>query len=164
MSHSQTALQETASGYLPGSAIIARIRRLAVIAVIAGVTYSTLTQASRGGCAGGAEGAYADAATGDAPQCYQLTMHANPLVVVAIALIVVFAIGRVLRAESISGALRTLDRAGYLVMAIAGVSLIVAQVWFALIPVHVLESESFTLYYPAPFAMVDLQLAPTAIP
>ncbi|WP_345801806.1 hypothetical protein AAIB33_01495 [Microbacterium sp. AZCO] len=169
MSDTQTAPHERTDSDLPGAPIITRIGRLASTAVIAGTAYAMFTQATKGYCAGGTDGTggYVDAsgaATDIAPQCYELTMHASPLNLIAIALIVVLAIGRVLKAETVAGALRTLDRARYLIIAIAGVSLVVAQVWFWLIPLDSVESGSYTVFYPAPFAMVNLETTPMVTP
>lgn len=152
---------------LAGHAVIARIRRLLSVALIAGVAYATFTVASHGGCAGGIDGSggFVDAAghpTDAAPMCVQLTLKPSPLMYIAIAAIVLLAIGRVLKAAQESTAVRTLDRAAAGIGVLTVVAIVVSQVWFQQIPLHELTSGSWSVFSPFPFGFIDVTTEPMA--
>ncbi|MFD4958671.1 hypothetical protein [Microbacterium sp. NPDC058389] len=155
----------TEAGSLPGRAVIARIRRVLVVALVAGFAYTAVTVASAGGCAGGSDGSggFVDSAgrsTDLPPTCVQLTLRPTPLVVIAIGLIVLFAIGRVLKAVDERAALRTLDRAVAGIGVLAAVAIIVSHVWFQLVPLDDLMSGSWTVFSPFPFGTIDVSTEP----
>lgn len=154
---------------LPGSVVIARIRRLLYVALAAGVLYSMFVSASKSGCPGGITdtGAFIDAngqPTDIAPVCVNMTLRPSPLVLIAIAAIVLWAIDRVLRrADTEASAVRILDRAALAIMIAAAVSVVIAQVWFALTPLYGLDGAG-TYLWPFPFGSVDLQTSPMSAP
>lgn len=165
MTQSDLAAVAPSVSLLPGAAVVARIRRLVVAALIAGVGYATFAAASRAYCPGGfsADGGFVDAAgdpTDVAPQCISVTLRPSPLVLIAIAVIVVWALHAVLRrAADEASALRILDRATLIVAIVAVASLVISQVWFALIPI----TEWFdtgVLVFPFPFGLVDMVVGP----
>lgn len=153
-------------GSLPGHAVIARIRRVLILTLIAGFAYGTLTGAGAGSCAGGfdGDGGFVDGEglpTDMVPMCVQLTLRPSPLVFIAIGLIVLVAIGRVLKAVDERIALRTLDRAAAGIGVLAVVAIVVSHVWFQLIPVHdLLSSGSWAVFSPFPFGMIDVSTEP----
>jgi len=142
--------------------VIARIRRVLILTLIAAAAYGALTTAGAGGCLGGydGEGGFVDGAgqpTGVAPMCVQLTLQPSPLVFIAIASIVLLAIGRVLKAVDQQAALRTLDRAAAGVGVLVVVAIVVSQVWFQFIPFDdLLASGSWTVFGPFPFGTIDM--------
>ena len=150
---------------LPGAVIIARIRRLLVASIVAGILYSTITHASKSGCPGGvdANGNFIDASgnpTDIPPECVSLTLGPSPVILILMGVIVLWALGRVLRrAESEAAALRILDRAALAVGILAAVSVVVAQVWFALIPLGGIDGSG-SYIWPFPFGVVDMQTMP----
>lgn len=164
-------MQERGTSYLPGAPIVARIRRLVITALVALFLYWTFTVASRGYCAGGvdASGNVTDQygnPTDIVPQCYQMVLSPSPFVAIAIALIVILAMGRVLRrAGTVDAAVRILDRAAAIVVAVAVVSLVIAQVWFALIPMTDWGADgSFAVIYPFPFGSGSVTVTPMEVP
>lgn len=155
----------TATGSLPGRAVIARIRRMLVVALAVGFAYTAVTVASASGCAGGFDGGggFVDSAgrtTELPPTCVQLTLRPTPLVVIAIGLIVMLAIGRVLTAVDERAALRTLDRATAGIGVLAAVAIVVSHVWFQLVPLDDLMSGSWTVFSPFPFGTIDVSTEP----
>jgi len=153
------------AGSLPGRAVISRIRRMLAVALVAGFAYTAVTVAVAGGCDGGYDGngGFVDAAgrsTDLPPTCVQLTLRPTPLVVIAIGLIVMFAIGRVLRAVDERAAVRTLDRAAAGIGILAVVAVVVSHVWFQLVPLDGLMSGSWTVFSPFPFGTIDVSTEP----
>lgn len=155
----------SAASLLPGGVIIARIRQLVSAAIAAGVLYSVFTSAGKSGCLGGVTGSggFLDAngtPTDVVPDCVNLALRPSPLLLLLLAVIVLMALGRVLRrAESEASALRVLDRATVIVIALAAASVLIAQVWFALIPLSGIGGEG-TYIWPFPFGSVDFQRSP----
>lgn len=153
-------------GMLPGTAVIRSIRLLVVWAIVAVALYSLFAHSSRGGCFGGIDGrgGWIDTngePTANEPQCYMLQLGPSPLVLIALAGTVVWALTRVLRrAQSEPDALRILSRAGLVLVAIALGSLAIAQIWFFLLPVEQFADGTGTLIYPFPFASVEFELEP----
>jgi len=153
-------------GLLAGHAVIARIRRLLIVTVIAGFAYGTFTAAGAAGCAGGYDGngGYLDGAgraTDAVPTCMELTLRPSPFVFIAIGLIVVLAIGRVLKATDEQIALRTLDRAATGIVALVVIAIVVSHVWFQLVPLHdLVSSDSWTVISPFPFGTIDVSTEP----
>lgn len=168
MSHtpSPETLQPVAS--LPGADIIARIRRLLIVSLIAAVGYSMFATAGAGYCPGGvdADGNFIDAAgsaTDTAPMCITLTLRPSALVLIAVAAIALGAITMVLRrATDVPSAIRFLDRAAAAIAAVTVVSVVISQVWFALIPITDWDGTG-TFFYPFPFGSVDMQVEPMTL-
>ncbi len=150
---------------LPGAAIVARIRRLIVTAVLAALAYSALMTASKGSCPGSmtADGEFIDA-TGKvvnaAPDCVSLELGPSGLVYLTIVAIVIHALTLVLRhANDVPSAARFLERAAAAIVVLVVASIIIAQVWFAMIPLT--EGNSTGPYfYPFPFGTVELVIEP----
>ena len=156
------------NSYVP---IVAHIRRLLVVALASGIAYALLLRASTGYCPGGfdADGGFIDAAgkaTTAAPMCVTLTLGPSPIVYAAIAFIVIFAINKVLKkAPDVGAALQILGRATAVIGILILVSIVIAQIWFALIPVTAWSSSgSYAFYYPFPFGSVDMAIAPITAP
>lgn len=146
---------------LPGAAILRRTRSLLFCALGAAFAYSVLSFASKGGCPGGVtgDGGFVDAdgrATEIAPNCVNVTLQPSAIVFYAIALIVLVAITRVLRkADSEAAALRTLDRAAILLVAITAVWLVITHVSFVMIPLEQWDGGEF---FPIPFTFGDVEI------
>lgn len=83
-----------ATSLLAGAPVIARIRRLLVVVVIAGFLYTTLMTAQKQSCLGGS------AADGQ-PTCTSVVFSPSPIVLLALAVVVFIALGRVLRARAV---------------------------------------------------------------
>lgn len=165
LSLAQTPPQPTAVSGLAGVAVIARIRRVLIVAVIAAMIYPTLMVASAGYCAGGVDGngGFIDASgrpVDEALPCVQLTLGPSPLVYVGIALIVLLAIGRVLKARDEPTALRTLDRAAIGVAVLVVVAVIVSVVWFRMTPLEGFSSGSWSVFSPFPFGVINVEVTP----
>lgn len=152
---------------LPGATIIARLGFLLIVAAGAGVVYGAVMRASSGFCPGGVrgDGSYIDAhgqSTTVPPSCITLTLGPNPLVFIALAVIVIVAVTRILRrATTQEHAIRMANRAAIVVVAVAAGSLVIAYVWFALIPVRSwVPDEPYFFLYPFPFGSVDTVIEP----
>jgi hypothetical protein len=169
MSAPENIDQTRAVGLVPGAAIIRRIRRLLLVGVGSAVVYSTFMLASKGGCFGGvtATGEFTDAdgiPTDVAPVCVEMTLGPNPVMVLMLAAVIVAAISRVLsHADGEAAAIRILDRAALAVMIITVASLIIAQVWFHLMPLDGIDGTG-TYIWPFPFGSVDFQPSPMTNP
>lgn len=149
------------AGKFPGAPVVVRIRRLVVVAVFAAVAYGVFMSASKGYCPGGVtgDGAFTDAAgrvVEVAPTCINLTLGPSGLIFLAIAAIVIGALTVVLRrANDQASAMRYLDRSAALIAILVVVSVIISQVWFAMIPITEWDGAG-TFFYPFPFGSVDL--------
>lgn len=165
----QTSPQNTTSAALPGVTVIARIRRVLIVAASAAVLFPAFMSSSKGYCPGGFDenGGFIDA-TGksveEAPQCVQLTLAPGPLVFVGIALIVLIAIGRVMKATDEHAALRTLDRSAIAVAALVVVAIVVSQVWFQMVPLDDFNDGSWSLFSPFPFGNINVEITPMTTP
>lgn len=157
------------SGTFPGASVVARIRRLTVLAVVAAVIYGVFMSASKGYCPGGVtgDGAFTDAAgnvVDVAPICINLTLRPSFLIYLAIAAIVIGALTVVLRrANDQVTAMRYLDRGAALIAIFVVVSVIISQVWFAMIPITAWDGSG-AFFYPFPFGSVDLETHPMNTP
>lgn len=154
---------------LAGREIVVQIRRLLIVTLVVCLVYPTFIGASSSVCAGGfdADGGFLDGKgqpTETAPECLSLQMGPSPLVFAAIAAIVLVTLGRVIRvANDLESATRMLRRAALAIMIVGGVSVVVAQVWFGLLPVREWDPQSgYFFLFPFPFASVDLTVAPLA--
>ncbi|MDX2375982.1 hypothetical protein M4I32_04125 [Microbacterium sp. LRZ72] len=169
MKEIESALRARPAGPVPGAAIIRHIRRLIYAATGSAIFYSVFMGAGKGGCAGGttATGGFLDEngdATETVPTCVQLTLGPNPLMLVALAAVVIWALSRVLsRADNEDAAIRTLDRAALAVMIATAVSVVLAQVWFSLIPLEGINGSG-TYFWPFPFGSVDFESSPMTTP
>jgi hypothetical protein len=144
---------------------------LLVVAVVAAFIYAAFAQATSGACAGGftGGGGFVDRLgqeTDVAPQCLSLQMGPSPFVLLAMAMIVLWAVRRVARwAVDEQAAVRTTDRATLAVAVVAGASLVIAQVWFALLPIGTWDPAGDSLLiYPFPFASVEMSVEPMPMP
>ena len=158
--------ETTDRAFVPSVLLLARIRRLVIAVIVAGLAYS-LSVASKAICAGGVNGAgeFVDSSgntTDAAPSCLSLHLGPSPVMFVAFAAIVVIALTRVIkRARNEQDALRTVDRAVIVVVVLAVASIVIAQVWFSLIPVSDwTPTGSYSFLYPFPFGSVELSIAP----
>jgi len=153
---------------LPGFEIIARLRRLLVVGAAAALGYSLFMTSGKGYCPGGvsADGGFLDAAgnpTDTAPMCVYLDLHPSPVIFIALAVIVFTAITMVLRrAADAPSAIRYLDRAAAAVAILAIASVVISQIWFALIPITDWDGTG-TFFYPFPFGSVDLRTEPMSV-
>jgi hypothetical protein len=154
---------------LPGRAVIGRIRRVLTVSLVAVLVYSVSMGASAGFCAGGvdADGGFIDAAgraVDEAPRCVQLTMGPSPLVFLAIALILLFALGRVMNASDESVAVRILDRSAAGVVVLVIVAIVVSQVWFRMIPLEGFMAGTASIFSPFPFGFIEVTNTPMPAP
>ena len=150
---------------LPGAAVIARIRRLFVLALISSFAYGVFSTGGRGSCPGGfdGDGGFIDAAgnpTSQEPLCITVNLQPSPLMFLGIALIVFFAIGRVLKAADEPTALRTLDRAAMAIAILVVCALVISRVWFGLFPLADIDPRSFQIFAPFPFGVFDIVVTP----
>lgn len=165
MSLTQNPPSSAARTGLTDVAVIARIRRILIVAVIAALVYPTLMVGSSGYCPGGVDGngGFIDASgrpIDEALPCVQLTLGPNPLVFVGIALIVLLALGRVMRAPDETAALRTLDRAAIGVAVLVVAAVVISVVWFRMIPIERFSSGSWSVFSPFPFGSIDVEITP----
>lgn len=150
---------------LPGAAIIRRIRGMLLWSVGTAIVYSALSTASQGRCPGGVtgDGGYIDS-NGDptdvAPMCVNLTLRPSPIVFIAIAAIVIIAITLVLRrADSERAALRIIDRAVILMVAVTIGWAALTMVSFFAIPLESWDGvDPFMI--PFTFGNTDIDVSP----
>jgi len=168
MSLAQTAPKTVAGPGLHSVAIVAKIRRVLIVAVIVALVFPTLMAASRSYCPGGIDGSggFIDASgqpTDEAPVCIELALAPSPLVYVGIAAIVLLALGRVMKANDEAAALQTLNRAAIGITALVGIGVVVAHVWFFLIPVEGFTAHSWSIVHPFPFGTIDVTTTPLIV-
>jgi hypothetical protein len=154
---------------IAGAAVIARIRRVLILALISAAIYPIFMSASASYCAGGvdAEGGFLDAVgrpIDEAPNCVQLTLGPSPLMYLGICLIVLLAIGRVLKAADEPAALRVLDRSAIAVGVLVVAAIVVSQVWFHFVPIADFMSGSAAIFSPFPFGSIDVSTTPMPQP
>jgi hypothetical protein len=165
MTSAQAQVSETSASLLPGAVVIARIRRLVFVWIAASVLYSLSVVASKSGCAGGVteDGGFVDANGNSSllpPECVSLTLGPSPLMLILIGGIVLWALGRVLRsADGEASAVRIVDRASVAIIIVGAGSVVIAQVWFTLIPLYGIGGTG-TYFWPFPFGSVDIQTPP----
>ncbi|MRG60237.1 hypothetical protein GE115_10210 [Agromyces sp. CFH 90414] len=148
---------------LPGAALIRRIRTMLLWAIGTAFVYQGISTASKGGCPGGVtgDGGFIDA-NGDpteaASMCVNLTLRPSSIVYVAIAFIVILAITRVLRAsDSQSAALKTLDRAIIVIVAVTVAWTALTMLSFFAIPIDSWNGvEPFELPFTVGHVEVDV--------
>ena len=100
----------------------------------------------------------------EASRCIDMALMPSPLVYVAIALIVLIAISRVLKAADEASALRTLGLAAMTVGVLVAVAIMTSQVWFQAISVEQLNTGSWSVVSPFPFGLIDVTDSPMPIP
>lgn len=159
------SLDETPSttlATLPGAAILLQTRRLLLTALGAAIVYGFVTYSSKSSCAGGftGDGGFLDAdgrPTDVAPSCVNLTMQPSVLMYVAIGILVPSAISRVLRnADTEAAAIRMLERAEVVIIAVVAASVVISHVWFWTIPID----SGTGFLFPFPFGSVSLDISP----
>lgn len=169
MSLPRTSPLDVVSTALPGAAVVGMIRRLVIVSVIAAFAYAVFMTANRGYCAGGfdGQGGFVDAsgrAADEAPRCVQLTLGPSPLLYAGIALLVVLAISRAMKASTAMAARRSLNRSAFVVVGIVVFAIVVSQVWFGLVPIEGFASESWSILSPFPFGAIDVEITPMTTP
>ncbi|MDQ1576222.1 MAG: hypothetical protein QOH55_1372 [Microbacteriaceae bacterium] len=150
---------------LPGAAILLRTRRLLFWAFGAALVYGLLGVASKGGCPGGftGGGGYLNAdgqPTDVAPQCVNLTLQPSPTIFAVIAIVTLVAISRVLKsADSEAAAIRTLNKAVIVIVAIVGAWIVISQVSFWMIPITDWDGTG-SFFIPFSFGAVNVDISP----
>jgi len=150
----------------PATSVLRRTRRLIITTLVAAVVYGGLCVASRSYCPGGirADGSFIGAdgnPTDRAPSCISLTLQPNPLIFVALVVIVLWAITRVIRSGgNEAAAARYLNRAGVIVAVTAAGCVVVSVVWFGLIPITDWNGGNANYLFPFPFGSVSLDIRP----
>lgn len=168
MSLAQTPPETSAAPGLAGVVVIRGIRRVLIWSLIIAFLYPAFMNGSKGICPGGvdADGGFIDASgrsVDEAPMCVQLTLGPSPLVYIGIALIVLLAIGRVMKATDERAALRTLERALRAVGLFALVAIVVSHAWMMMIPLEQFSSESWSVFSPFPFGVIDVDVTPMTV-
>lgn len=159
MSMEPTPPMPPALSTLPGAAILLRLRRLLALTIVAGIVYGVVLHASRGYC--GAGGPNADGSVITLVPCVTLTLAPSPIVYAALAAVVLLALGLVLRrAGSEREAVAVFDRAAVVVVVVVAASILIASVWFLLIPIESWSSGG-PLWFPFPFGAVELTTSTT---
>lgn len=163
VSLTQTPPETTA---LAGVAVIARIRRVLIVSVIAALAYTSVMAGTAGYCPGGVDGSggFIDAsgqAVDQALMCVKLELRPSILIYIGIGLIVLLAIGRVMKAPDELVALRILDRAAIAVGALAVVAAVVSGVWFRMIPIEEFTGGSWSVFSPFPFGVINVEIMPS---
>lgn len=163
MSLMQTPPETTA---LAGVAVIARIRRVLIVSVFAALAYTSVMAGTAGYCPGGVDGSggFIDAsgqAVDQALMCVKLELRPSILIYIGIGLIVLLAIGRVMKAPDELVALRILDRAAIAVGALAVVAAVVSGVWLRMIPIEEFTGGSWSVFSPFPFGVINVEIMPS---
>ncbi|MGQ2914281.1 hypothetical protein [Microbacterium aurantiacum] len=155
----------SATPLVSGAPVIAQIRTLLWTAFLASILSSVLTVASKAGCSPGrdASGRMVDGngtATDLEPVCTQMTLAPSPLVFLFFIGAVLWAIRRVLRrSPNDVDAIRTLRRTARTIVIVAAVAVVVAQVWFWVLPLYGIDGQR-TYVFPFPFGSVDVVTTP----
>lgn len=169
MTLAPTPPNTTDAAGLSGVAVVGRIRRVLIVALIAALGYASFMVSSRSYCPGGFDGngGYIDAdgrPVDYAPQCVDLALKPSPLVFVAIASIVLLAIGRVMKASDEATAQRTLDRAALAVVLLAVLAVVVSWAWFRMVPLEEFTAGTASIVSPFPFGLIDVETTPMTGP
>lgn len=153
-----TSLSAPPLSALPGASVIARIRRLLIVTGLVAVGYAAFTTSSRGTCVG----APATQQGEQVGSCIALTLGPSPLMLIAFVVVVIMALGRVLRhALTEADAIRILDRTALTVGIVAVASVVIANVWFQLIPIETYDPiGGYRFFFPFPFGSVDVVTTP----
>lgn len=140
---------------LPAGPILVRLRRVLITGAAAAAVYTLLSTGSIGTCSD-SPGAGDSGAT--QVTCANLVLRPSWIVYAAFAVILFVAIGRVARqASTVADALRTLDRAATLTIALALVAGFIGMAWMFLIPHESLTSGG-TIIFPFPFSAPELTI------
>jgi hypothetical protein len=152
---------------VPGSVVIARIRRLIVRTVVVAIGYAVVTNAMRIACPGGfaGDGRFVDAhgdVTSAAPQCITATLAPSAYALIGMAVVVLWSLSRVLNsADSTASAVRILDRATRAVTLLGVACAVISHVWFSVLPFGDWNGlDPFTYFLPFPFGAVTVEIAP----
>lgn len=149
-----------------GVTVLRALRSLVLFASGAALLYAIVSTASRGVCRGGitSGGGFIDAdgrATDVAPRCIELALRPSVFVFLAFAGIVLWAFDAIIRrATDQAEALRFVRRAMIWTGAVLVASLVISQVWFALIPVGDWDGVNTGYLFPFPFGSVSLEITP----
>ena len=128
--------------------LLLRVRGLLLGGAFAAVVYGILTNAVRSAC---------PTQTGDVSteQCQTYTLGPSWMVVAAMAVAFLVGLGSAAKRADSAGALRTLDRTGTVIIAIALGSAVVSQVWFWMLPLQQVLDHGGSLWFPFPFGAVS---------
>lgn len=127
--------------------LLLRVRGLMLSGAFAALVYGMLTNASRSACptqTGGISTA----------QCETYTLSPSWIVVAAMAIALLAGLGAASRRADAPAALRVLDRTGTVIVAVAFGSIVVAQVWFWMLPLQQVLDQGGGLWFPFPFGAV----------
>ena len=128
--------------------VVRGIRHLLGTAVIAGILSSFLLTASRGQC-------YAESGL-----CVDLRLSASPVLFFGFGVIVLLALDRIInRNLDPFEATRVLGRARLVVKIVAVVAIVVAHVWFWLIPMDDFATGGINLLSPFLFGLIDVSIS-----
>jgi hypothetical protein len=153
---------------IPGAIVLRRVRKLLITALVGALAYSLLTTGTWARCLGGYDGSggFIDGsgeATELAPTCLTLTLRANPLIYVVLALIVIGALSSVLKkSRSEADALRYVDAAAVVVVLLLATCIVVSHVWFWNLPVQDWDGGTTDFFYPFLFGSVTADITPQA--
>lgn len=161
----QTQPKDAAFVGLPGAVVVTGIRRTLIWTLIIALVFPAFMSGSRSFCPGGVDGngGFIDASgrpVDEAPVCVQLTLGPSPLVYLGIALIVLLALGRVIKASDERAALRTLERAIQGAGLLALIAVVVSNVWFLMTPLEGFDSGSWSVFSPFPFGIISVTVTP----
>ncbi|MDQ0727233.1 hypothetical protein [Microbacterium sp. W4I20] len=149
MSTTLTSQRAAVGAGFAGVVVVGRIRRVLLLSAFAALVYSGMLTGNRGACVDGAD-------TGGDSYCVTLTLGPSPLVYVAIALIVLLALGRVMKATDERAALRTLDRAALIVIVLVVAASVISWVWFGMIPIDEFLRGRASVFSPFPFGLINV--------
>jgi len=131
-----------------GVSLVRGIRRLLITVGLASLISSWLITASQGRC-------YPETGA-----CVDMQLSASPLLFVGFGIIVFVALGRIIdRNLDPFEASRVLARAGFVVKVTAAVAIVVAQVWFALVPMEDFALRGGAIISPFPFGSIDVEFS-----
>ncbi|MFF1879671.1 hypothetical protein [Leifsonia sp. NPDC058230] len=140
---------------LPAGPILVRLRRVLITTAVAAALYTVLSTGSVATCSSGEATDAGDMVQGT---CANLVLRPSWCVYAALAVILFVAIGRVARrASTVHEALRLLDRAAIVIVALAVVSAAIGLVWMSLVPLDALTGGG-TLIFPFPFSAPELTI------
>ena len=134
--------------------VLLEVRRLVLTALVTWILYSLLMRGSKDGCADASLDSTDASVVSIGWACPQWTLAPSPFVGLAVACLMLWALGRIARgAYTEQQASVLLHRAGRWVIAIPAVSLLIAQVWFWALP---MPGETDVVFFPFPFGTVDV--------
>ncbi|HEY1105330.1 MAG TPA: hypothetical protein VGE78_04205 [Agromyces sp.] len=143
-----TTAPPAATAAPPWTTPLLRTRGLLISGTLAAVVYGVLANAYRTACPTQSAGV-------TTAQCEQFVMTPSPIVFFAMVVALLVGVGRAARRSEPRAVLRTLDRTGSVIIAIALGSAAIAQVWFWLLPLQPWVDHGGSLWFPVPFGSVS---------